>query len=284
MENSLAGGAGDSFRWLAEQWAARLGQVLESMTLERPEVSVESTPPALEAGSETLWWRQEWNLAARPLLLTGVPRDTWMELGGRMLRAAGVEDPSPADARQTCLEILSQTCAGLAQALTAKRGQETVCTTGGEERQPPPAATGCSVKVAFGGINLPALWLSFDPLLVEAAGGKEDDPAGTETAPGAMDLLLDVEMPVSISFGRAQVPLEEVMKLTAGSVIELDRAVNDPVEVIVNNCVVALGEMVVVEGNYGVRIQRLLSRQGRLPRVRDLPSNREKAQKIYRPA
>ena len=49
--------------------------------------------------------------------------------------------------------------------------------------------------------------------------------------------------------------------------MELNRAVTEPVEVIVNNCVIARGEVVVVEGNYGVRIQQIVSRQDRLRTV-----------------
>jgi len=51
-----------------------------------------------------------------------------------------------------------------------------------------------------------------------------------------------------------------VLKLTAGSVVELDRAIDDPVALIVNDTVVALGEVVVIEGNYGLRIQQIMSR------------------------
>ena len=79
-----------------------------------------------------------------------------------------------------------------------------------------------------------------------------------------LDLLLDVEMPVSVSFGRASVPLKDVLKLTSGSIVELNRGVSDPVELIVNNCVIARGEVVVVEGNYGVRIQQIISARERL--------------------
>jgi len=77
-------------------------------------------------------------------------------------------------------------------------------------------------------------------------------------------LLFDVELPVSVSFGRALVPLKEILKLNSGSIVELNRAVTEPVEVIINNCVIARGEVVVVEGNYGVRIQQIISRQDRL--------------------
>ena len=79
-----------------------------------------------------------------------------------------------------------------------------------------------------------------------------------------MDLLLEVELPVSVSFGRAQMRLKDVVKLTTGSIVELNRSISEPVEIIVNNCVIARGEVVVVEGNYGVRIKQIVSRQERL--------------------
>jgi len=55
-----------------------------------------------------------------------------------------------------------------------------------------------------------------------------------------------------------------VLKLNTGSVVELDRLVSEPVDVIVNNCVIARGEVVVVDGNYGVRVIHLASRADRL--------------------
>jgi len=58
-----------------------------------------------------------------------------------------------------------------------------------------------------------------------------------------------------------------VLKLTTGSIIELDRTVSEPVEIIVNNCVIARGEVVVVEGNFGVRVQEVVNRQERLRTV-----------------
>jgi flagellar motor switch protein FliN/FliY len=79
-----------------------------------------------------------------------------------------------------------------------------------------------------------------------------------------LDLLLDVELPVSVSFGRAQLLLKDVIKLTTGSIIELNRSISEPVDVIVNNCVIARGEVVVVEGNFGVRVHEVVSRQERL--------------------
>jgi flagellar motor switch protein FliN/FliY len=91
---------------------------------------------------------------------------------------------------------------------------------------------------------------------------------GTGDIPPAMDLLMDVELPVSVSFGKTEIPMKDVLKLTTGSIVELNRGVNEPVEVLVNHCLIARGEVVVVEGNYGVRIQQIISRSDRLRSVR----------------
>jgi flagellar motor switch protein FliN len=71
-----------------------------------------------------------------------------------------------------------------------------------------------------------------------------------------------------VSFGRTRVRIQEILKLITGSIIELDRSIAEPVEVIVNNCVVARGEVVVVDGNYGVRINEVMSRRERLQESR----------------
>ncbi len=79
-----------------------------------------------------------------------------------------------------------------------------------------------------------------------------------------LDLLLDVELPVSVLFGKAQIPLQQVLRWTTGSIVELECGVNEPVDVVVNNCVIARGEVVVVDGNYGVRVQEIVSRAKRM--------------------
>jgi flagellar motor switch protein FliN len=92
----------------------------------------------------------------------------------------------------------------------------------------------------------------------------EKTPDESSKSPGTLDLLLDLELPVSVSFGKAQMPLQQILKWTTGSIVELETAVNEPVEVVVNNCVIARGEVVVVDGNYGVRVQHIVSRAERL--------------------
>jgi flagellar motor switch protein FliN len=79
-----------------------------------------------------------------------------------------------------------------------------------------------------------------------------------------LDMLMDIELPISLRFGSTKMPLRDIAGLGSGSVIELDRSINDPVEVIVNGHVVARGEAVIVRGAYGVRISEISSRREHL--------------------
>jgi flagellar motor switch protein FliN len=75
--------------------------------------------------------------------------------------------------------------------------------------------------------------------------------------PGSMEMMLNFELPVRISLARTSVPLREVLKLSTGSVLELNRGMDDLADIVVNGRVIAQGEIVVVEGNYGIRIRRV---------------------------
>jgi flagellar motor switch protein FliN len=77
-------------------------------------------------------------------------------------------------------------------------------------------------------------------------------------------VLLDESVRISVVFGRTSLPLQKIVKLTKGSILELGGSLRQPVEVVVNNRVIASGEVVVVEGNYGVRVHSVVSRQERL--------------------
>ena len=82
-----------------------------------------------------------------------------------------------------------------------------------------------------------------------------DSPASSLSL--AAPLLLGVKLPIRVLLGRTQLCLRDVAQLGSGSVVELDCSPNDPVEVMVNDKVIAHGEVVVVGGNYGVRVTRI---------------------------
>ncbi len=79
-----------------------------------------------------------------------------------------------------------------------------------------------------------------------------------------LDLLMEVELEVSLRFGERQMALREILDLSAGSVVELDQNVQDPVELLVGEKVVARGQVVVVDGNYGLRVMEIISPMERI--------------------
>jgi len=76
--------------------------------------------------------------------------------------------------------------------------------------------------------------------------------------------LTDLELPLALALGQTSLPIHDVLKITPGSLIELDRNVGEYVDLTVHGTIVARGEIVSVQGNYGVRIKQIISREERL--------------------
>jgi flagellar motor switch protein FliN len=88
-----------------------------------------------------------------------------------------------------------------------------------------------------------------------------------EGLPPNLDVILDIELPLSVRFGQTEMTLQALTQIGPGSVIDLGRSPEDPVDVLVHGRLVARGEVVVISGNYGVRITDLISTADRLRTV-----------------
>ena len=86
-------------------------------------------------------------------------------------------------------------------------------------------------------------------------------PEGAEDSMGA---FMDLQLAASIRFGETEMLIEDVIKLGVGSVIELNSSIDEPVDLVVNGRPLARGEVVVVDGFYGIRITELCSGDKRL--------------------
>jgi flagellar motor switch protein FliN len=94
-------------------------------------------------------------------------------------------------------------------------------------------------------------------------------PAVPTLSPG-IELLLDVELEASLRFGCREMPLGEILDLGPGDVVQLDRHVADPVDLIVGDKIVARGEVVLVNGNFGLRVTEVAAPRKRLESIRCL--------------
>ena len=105
------------------------------------------------------------------------------------------------------------------------------------------------------------------PVSVAAAAFEELGPEaiGDGAAPD-LRLLSDVELDVTVELGRRRLPLAEILRLTTGSVVELDKMVGQPLSVFANGRLIAEGEAVVVDDQFGVRVTGLASASGVAPR------------------
>ncbi len=274
MSAPTATTAGEVFEWLGQSWTVALAEVIEGLAGQKPGAvwNTVAAPPDAAATGATLWWQQGFDLGAGALAWAAAGEPAWRALGAHALGGAGVENPEADDARGTAVEILSQSFARLAQSIGERLGRTVASQSGSERAAPPDAAPAGQAEVSLPDGTAAAVGLYCSPLLAQLLAPAPPGGPAREAPPTAkdepdcppsptLDLLRDMELPVSVSFGKTQLPLHEVLKLAAGSVIELDRSVNDPVALVVNNTVVALGEVVVIEGNYGLRISEIMSRE-----------------------
>jgi flagellar motor switch protein FliN/FliY len=222
-------------REITDGWLENLAVALEGATgaqvLVRRAGSID-----VPASTEMIWWKGR---AAAETIWVGVEKAAWASLASRV--AGGLDLPVPGDAQEAYAALLNQSW-GRAGVLAATA---------------PAIATLEAIRVT------PATGEPIDLLL--AFGG----PAGEEAGLGALDesalgVLLDIELPVTLRFGRTRMMLDDVLTLNTGSVVEFDRPLTEPIEVLVNGHVVARGEAVTVQGNYAVRICEIVSRGQRL--------------------
>ncbi len=95
---------------------------------------------------------------------------------------------------------------------------------------------------------------------------KEDDLSSTEMK--NISLILDVKLPVRVRIGSRKMLLKDVLNMDIGSVIELNQLANDPLDILVGDKTVAKGEVVIVDGNFGIQISEIGTKRERLEKLR----------------
>lgn len=83
-----------------------------------------------------------------------------------------------------------------------------------------------------------------------------------------LDVILDVQVSLSLEVGRARIPIRNLLQLNQGSVLELERAAGEPLDVYVNGTLIAHGEVVVVNDRFGVRLTDVVSPAERVRRLK----------------
>jgi flagellar motor switch protein FliN len=273
-----------------EHWVVEFSRAVEMFTGESPVLTYarleDKARREIEESRLTgcLWWKQPVedgvDRASSFASWTGAPLECWTGLGGAL--------DEKSDPRRAYLDMLDQANKGTAAVLSAGFPNPLRCGDGLEDDLASLTALEVAeVKVVFRGKELPSLLLAIEPSaarVLRLSGTAEQPPAASNppanrqlpSAPAdrlldqplvqsvMMNRLMELRLPVSVQLGHTSISIREVLKLTPGSVIELDRKIGDYVEIVVHGTVVARGEIVSVGGNYGVRIKEVISREDRL--------------------
>jgi len=255
-------------------WTSSLTLLLSRLGSEGWEVRATAAPEVLPAAIALR--------ASAP----GLPGLTWLvfslaEAGkllelflGEAVSLTGELDGTLSEALE---ELVRQWCGLAASALKPDFG-ELSFTVAREAAPPGKPPSPVRLLQATGGAQSIAVGISLEPELeaflqkndrppdaaMPAAVPSSRVPVGELLRQGNLDLLMDVELPVMLRFGTRQVTLREVLDLATGAVLELDREVQEPVELVLNDRWIARGEVVVVDGNYGLRVTEVASPRERV--------------------
>jgi flagellar motor switch protein FliN/FliY len=90
-----------------------------------------------------------------------------------------------------------------------------------------------------------------------------DNPSGA--AAGSLDMLLDVPLAVNVSLGGTEIPIHRILQLAPGSVVQLDKSIDEPADLYVRDIKFATGDIVVVDGRFAVKIKQIVSAEPAKP-------------------
>jgi len=109
----------------------------------------------------------------------------------------------------------------------------------------------------------------FERKTVQPAVFSDFSTSGTlKEEPRNLQMLFDIPLSVTVELGRTKKLIREILELSPGSIIELDKLAGEPVDILVNNRLIAKGEVVVIEENFGVRVTDIISQSERLHKMR----------------
>ena len=278
--------------WATALWERSFRAAVSGLDLSglAAELTLRPRAPDVEAWqqwADPLWFDLPNDMSEGSLLTVGCPRET---INSLIALITGEEKLEPDSARGTYVEILSQTAGLFGRTASQPLGKAAQFTEVVDSSHPADADLGLEYVAEWGGSeylfafvpNVTAvramMFADTDQATAERDSSSDADPqtANGQSATSAgktllsfgaqhnLSMLLHVELDLSVSFGTTHLNLQEVLKLASGSIVELNRSVAEPVDVLVNNCVIARGEVVVVDGNYGIRVTEIVSRRDRM--------------------
>ena len=275
MSEPIAVDPQDSIRFV-QMWAQVLSQVLGEIAGSPLTVSVLPESPAelTPATDSDLWLIVSSSGTIRGEMSLRLPSATTVRLAQLfMSEPVAAADVTP-EHREAVVELLRQVAGLAATAIKSTWGEVQLHLD--TSSSAPSWTASSSSYLRIGEDSSIVLELQISAALAAALRTEKSEPAAQAVATASipadvslppppsphdgkvnLDLLLDVELAISLRFGSRSLPLREVLDLNPGTVIELDRRVQEPVDMLLDGRIIARGEIVVVDGNYGLRVTEI---------------------------
>lgn len=242
-----------------------LGNALAAMTSEPVRVM-----PAV--GSSRADWRVSVQITGSAVgaVSFGISHDAATALVGIVLGSPSLVEPS--DITDTLRELVNQAAGsyvnGDGKGMTidvAMPERASVAVPDDARRYDVLCGTAAPVRVAGWGQVVPVgAEAVATPMGAPVASAPAVAPVSTPGAPRNLDVLLDIDLPITVRFGETAMTLENLARLSPGAMIDLERSPDEPVDLLVNGHLVARGQVVVVSSCYGLRVTEVVSPADRL--------------------
>jgi len=259
---------------MLQLWSDTLSQVLGQISGQpRPfKLLLEEPSEFPSAVKSDLWVAASFSGALRGELCLRLPASSSISLARIFVGDTGTAPDVPtAEDQEAVLELLRQV-GGLVTTAASSIAGETHLHLDRAESAPSWAAssrgwvllnegdkTSGVVEIHISAALAAALRIEDKVAITSTETSSVSTQSNSSAAPPKLDLLMDVELSATLRFGRRRMLLREILDLTPGAVVELDRQVSEPVDVLLDGRVLAKGEVVVVEGHYGLRVTELNS-------------------------
>jgi len=245
-----------------EFWRESFSQVLSQVAGAAVTVSLPEALDAPAPSESDIYLRVAASGSLRGEMMLRLPRVAALVLAQLLLS----EKPDAAaefkpDHRDAAEELVRQVAGHVTTAIKPLYGETQLRVEGAEKPAWSPAAAGWLQSGESTPFQIE--WQVSAALAAALHPAEEPEAAAAPSHPdGKLDMLLDVGLDVSLRFGGRRMLLHDILELGAGSVVELDRQVEEPAELLLDGKLIARGEVVLVDGNYGLRVTELVSAVG----------------------
>ena len=249
--------------WAVQQFADSLQSVVQEMTSVRPEISWEpadDTVPGDPHQDQLRWWALGFTGFPSVSVWVGAPVTGVSALGRSLIGALGLKDTGAQAARSACRDLFAQTAIALATSMS-ELFDKPVASEGVTTADAPHGMLAATLVVVLPAVPDAAILTvrcdqDFLSHLAEVL------PSPSTPDPSPVGRIADLELSVHATLGRASIPLRDVFKLMVGSEIYIGKTITDPVDVVVNDRVIAHGQVVTCDGVYGVKLTHQLTGTG----------------------